>query len=293
MEPSQNLQQEHAARGIPWGRVRSILFRLLVLFLWKTAAAPVEPVYQTDIGQQAAITLQDRSEIHLGGDTSISLSDASQYRTVRLHRGEIFAKVHHDNNRPFHVVVDHLIALDLGTAYDIATHDSTSNVSVLEGEVRLYQRDDRGQWIDPITAEAGIHRRVPAILGPGDLARIEQLSDGTIIVTRTRPDLGVATQRTQWLHGSLLANQQRLDEVIWQFNRYNHTQIVIDDPEVGALACGGAFNLDNVDGLIKGLRQLFHIDVEIVEGVDGRPSSYHLRNAAVKTSVSGRRRGTG
>jgi len=293
MDSSQTLQPQGTAGGTSRAWVKNVLFRVLVLFLWKSAAAPIEPVYQTDIGQQAAITLQDHSEIHLGGDTSIMLSDASQFRTVRLQRGEIFANVHHDNNRPFQVVVNHLIAFDLGTAYDISTHDSTTNISVLQGEVRLYQRDDGGRWIDPITVDAGIHRRVPALLGAGDLARVEQLSDGTVIVTRSRPDLNVATQRTQWLQGSLLADRQRLDEVIWQFNRYNHTQIVIDDPEVGALACGGAFSLNNVDGLIKGLRQLFHIDVERVEGVDGQPSSYHLKNAAVKKSGRGRRQGAG
>lgn len=241
---------------------------------------PMPPEYQTAIGQQAQVTLADHSEIHLGGDTSILVNDASHFRTVQLRRGEIFTTVHHDNNRPFQVVDGHLIASDVGTAYDYAKHDSTSHIAVLDGEVRLYQRSDLDQWSDPIVAELGVYRRAPVILGPGDLARMEQMSDGTVIVTRSpvRPD--TAQERIKWLEGSIAASQQRLDEVIWEFNRYNRTQIIIDDPELRRTLWGGVFSLNRVQDFISALRLQHHVDVEVVKGADGQPYSYHLRGGA-------------
>lgn len=259
-------------------RAVNALACLLVGLQWRTAPAPVAPVYQTDIGQQTTVILQDQSEVHLGGDTSVRLNDSSQFRTVHLQRGEIFARVHHDSDRPFEVVVNHLIALDLGTAYDISTHESTSNVAVTDGQVRLFQRDDWGRQIDPITVESGGYRRVPVILGPGDVARVEQLEDGTVIVTRSPRSIEGAREHTEWLGGSMIASTRRLDEIVWAFNRYSHTPIVIDDPEVGAMLFTVGFRLDNINGLIESLKLRY--DVEIVKGTGGQPLSYHLKGVA-------------
>lgn len=244
------------------------------------ATDPAAPVYHTDIGQQTAVTLEDRSEVHLGGGTSIQVSDAPHFRTVVLERGEILATIHPDSERPFQVVDGHVIASNLGTAYDYAKHDSISNIAVLDGQVRLYQRNELDQRGDPLVAESGVYRRAAVILGAGDLARIEQLNDGTVIVTRTHVGLDAAKQRTQWLEGEMVASGQRLDEVIWKFNRYNRTQIAIDDPDIGSMIWGGAVSLNNVEGLIGVLRLQQHMDVEIVKGDDGQTATYHLKGVA-------------
>jgi transmembrane sensor len=236
------------------------------------SADPTPPEYQTGIAQQAKVTLADQSEIQLGGDTSVLVSDAAYFRTMHVLRGEIFTTVHHDPNRPFQVVDGHITALDVGTAYDYAKHGSISNIAVIEGQVSLHQRNDLDQWSDPIVVEPEGLRRETVILGPGDLARMEQTPDGTVSVTRSHVSSDDAKERIQWLEGSMVASQRRLDEVTWEFNRYNRVQIVIDDASIGSMAWGGAFSLNNVEGFIGALRLQQHMDVDFVTGTDGQPS---------------------
>jgi transmembrane sensor len=275
MSHSLNLIRKPAIRA-HLRRAVSILVYVLAGLGWKTATAPIAPVYQTAIGQHTAITLKDRSEVHLGGATSIVVNDTSGLSTIHLQRGEIFTEVRHNADRPFEVVANHLIAFDLGTAYDMSTHDSTSSIAVLDGQVRLLERNDWGQRFDPITVESGVEQRVPVILGPGDSARAEQLDNGTIMVTRGPTSLAIARQSTEWLQGGMVANTRRLDDIVWQFNRYNHTPIVIDHPEVGVNPLGMvAFRLGDIKGFIDALR--LEYDVEFVAGTGDQSASYHVR----------------
>jgi ferric-dicitrate binding protein FerR (iron transport regulator) len=43
-------------------------------------------------------------------------------------------------------------------------------------------------------------------------------------------------------------HNQRLDEIVWEFNRYNYSQIVFEDPQVAELRMGGAFDLRDLEG---------------------------------------------
>lgn len=279
MPDLRNPRRKQATGGHLRHSINTVVYALAASYHFVTID-PAAPEYHTDIGQHSAVTLKDRSEIRLGGGTSIKVNDAAHFRTVRLERGEILAAVRPDSDRPFQVVDGHLIAFNLGTTYDYVKHGSISNIAVLDGQVRLYQRNGLDQRGDPIVAEAGVYRRAPVILSAGDLARIEQRGDGTVIVTRAHAGLDVARQRTQWLEGEIVASGQRLDEVIWEFNRYNQTQIVIDDPNLGSMIWGGAVSLRNVEGLIGVLRLQQHMDVEIVKGDDGQTTSYHLKGVA-------------
>lgn len=289
MSHSLNLIRKPAV-GAYLRRAVRILVYVLAGLQWKAPAVPLAPVYQTDIGQHTAITLKDRSDVHLGGATSIVVNDTSELSTIHLQRGEIFTEVHHNANRPFEVVANHLIAFDLGTAYDMSTHDSTSSIAVIDGQVRLFERNDWGQRFDPITVEFGVYQRVPVILGPGDSARTEQLDNGTIIVTRGPTNLAIARQSTEWLRGGMIANTRRLDDIVWQFNRYNLTPIVIDHPEVGANPLGMvAFRLGDINGFIDALR--LEYDVEFVAGVGDQSASYHVRGKRLAPERLARTRG--
>lgn len=232
--------------------------------------------YHTEIGRQQALRLADHSEIHMGGNTDIVVNDAAHFRSVLLQNGEIYTTVHHDDRRPFRVIVGHLVVDDIGTAYNVSKHGSTINIAVLEGQLRLYQGDDGIGWGDPILDQPGIHLRAPITMGPGDLARVEQLDDGTVVVNKTHAGQDVANQRAEWREGHMIASQQRLDEVVWEFDRYNRVQIVIDDPEVGKVPYGGALSLANVEGLIRACRDQYGIRVEVEKDSSGQVVSYHL-----------------
>jgi transmembrane sensor len=261
---------------------------LKLLFLTPVVLIPTEAsdlsaepvlVRQTQIGQRMPIFLDDSCQLILGGDTRITLDDTPGLHRLTLEKGELSANVRHSDNRRFEILMGQLVILDVGTQFVATRHDDISNVSVTEGQLRLFQRGPNGEFLDPIVVDSGVNRREPAVLDAGDQARVEQLSDGTLVVNKDTRDLNAAARRMQWVRGKVDTEGRRLDELVWEFNRYNLQQIVIDDPQIAPLTLGGIHELGNVDGFVKSLVESYHIRVTLESDNGGMPSSYHLQGA--------------
>jgi ferric-dicitrate binding protein FerR (iron transport regulator) len=82
----------------------------------------------------------------------------------------------------------------------------------------------------------------------------------------------------QWLEDKLDATGWRLDELVWEFNRYNLRQIVIDDPQIASRSFGMTLQLKSVDDFTKAL-MTEGITVTRVPEEGGASWSYHLRGA--------------
>ena len=273
-------------RHLRKGKARTrILLRLLFLALWlaPTAASDLLAdqvlVRQTQIGQRMPIYLSESSQLVLGGDTSVAIDDTAPAHRVILKSGELYANVHHNDDRAFEIVVGQLVLYDRGTQFVASKHDEIANVAVTEGQLQLFERGPEGEFRDPMVVEPGVHRREPAILAAGDQARVEQLSDGTLVVTRGKRDLAAAKRRMQWLEDNLDTTGWRLDELVWEFNRYNLRQIVIDDPQLASQSFGMTLHLNNVDDFTKAL-MTYGITVTRGGGDGGTDWSYHLRGGS-------------
>jgi transmembrane sensor len=71
-----------------------------------------------------------------------------------------------------------------------------------------------------------------------------------------------------------------LANVVIAFNRYNHRQIVIDDPSIAGLRIGGKFPKTDPDSFISALTTSFGLQARL-EGADVDPGSgtIHLSRA--------------
>lgn len=210
----------------------------------------------TDIGRRDAIALEDLTELHLNGDTSIHIRETLETRKLVLEKGEVLASVHHDEARPFEVVIKHALLFDLGTEFDAANHDNTTNVSVIGGELRVFEQKDNGERLDPFVETAAGSRRALTLLEVGDIARIEERSDGSVVVRVARGSADEVRARTSWLRGELNVTTESLDELVAQFNRYHVEHLTIENRRIAEMkAPAGHFFLSDLGAFLSNLPQ--------------------------------------
>jgi transmembrane sensor len=239
----------------------------------------------TGTAQRSDYTLADQSRIFLNADTAVFIKEGRDKRQLFLLKGEVLADIRHDESKPFEVIVGHVVLRDLGTRFDISTHDDVTNVSATAGTIRVYTQGKDGHLEDPVVVTAAVARRTPAVLKNGDLVRLEE-HDGTVLVFRDLNDPHAAQNRTTWLQEEYIIDKQRLDEVVWEFNRFNQAQIVIDDPDIAGMKLGGRYRLSSEDVFLSNLRLGFQLEVMRVDADETHPPSYILRRSPKSASLT-------
>jgi transmembrane sensor len=215
--------------------------------------------------------------VHLNTDTSITVKEGPGGRYVILERGEVFTVVRHDEVRPFHLAVGHVVIEDLGTQFDVSTDEGKTRITVIDGKVRILERRDDGRVVDPLVASSGGSKREGAVLEVGDVAKIEEHGDGTATVYKGPRDIAEVTRRIQWLQGQLDFTGQSLAEVVREINRYNRLQLVIDDPRIAGLRIGGRFDVRDLNGFVDSLRVRDRIRATVTIRDRGSTQEIHLR----------------
>ena len=233
----------------------------------------------TEIAHREAIALEDLSQLRLNADTSISINETPQTRKVVLKKGELLAVVKHNDARPFEIIVQHAVLADLGTMFNVDAHDGVTNVAVIEGKIRVYEQKDNGGRLDPLVETPEGYRRGPAYLEIGDISRVEERGDGSVLVRREGRDLTEAKARTSWLRGELNVTTERLDEVVAEFNRYHAERLIITDENIAKIkALPGHYSLSDLQAFRGSLLQL-GLQADPLPGTQGtaHPQDYLVR----------------
>lgn len=194
---------------------------------------------KTGMGQRQTARLNDGSSISLNGDTTIDLLIDHRRRQVRLVRGEAMFDIAKDAQRPFLVDLGDAQIRVLGTKFNIRRRESVTELAVTEGVVAVSSAGTH-----PVTVSAGSS----ALIRPG-------------IATTLVNDPGIVQQRVAWTEGLLEFDQQPLEEVVEEFNRYRANPIVIGDPRIAGTVITGRFGIDESDAFAEALQSSFDIAV--------------------------------
>jgi transmembrane sensor len=194
---------------------------------------------KTGPGQRQTARLNDGSSISLNGDTTIDLLIDQRRRQVRLLRGEAMFDIAKDAKRPFLVDLGDAQIRVLGTKFNIRRREGVTELAVTEGVVAVSSTGTR-----PVTVSAGSS----ALIRPG-------------IATTLVNDPGIVQQRVAWTEGFLEFDQQPLEEVVEEFNRYRANPIVIGDPRIAGTVITGRFGIDESDAFAEALQSSFDIAV--------------------------------
>ncbi|QJU60153.1 FecR family protein [Sphingomonas sp. AP4-R1] len=198
------------------------------------------PVLSTHVGEQHSTTLDDGSRVALNTDSHLTVHFARAERRISLEQGEAMFDVAHDTSRPFIVSVGNEHIKALGTAFVVRKDGDQVRVTLLRGRVEVTRDGARPQLL--------------AVLRPGD-----RLSAGASDAPRLdRPALDTVTA---WRRGELLFDGTPLADAVAEVNRYDHVQVVVEDPRLRALPISGVFNTDDATEFAAAAAQLHGLKV--------------------------------
>lgn len=229
------------SRYVVAGFAAAVLVAILVTPLFFLAPGDR---FETAKGVQQTTRLADGSRVELNTATRLRADIGAERRDVWLDEGEAFFEVTHDAARPFVVHAGPHTVTVLGTKFSVRREGGQVRVSVLEGRVRL---DDKDR---PRSAKADV-------LTAGAIART---ADAGVIIRQASPER--VEDDLSWRSGMLVFDQVTLAEAVAEFNRYNERQLVIADSAVSDIRIGGRLQARSVDGFARLLQRTYGLRIE-------------------------------
>jgi transmembrane sensor len=188
--------------------------------------------YRTVAGERRMITLSDGSKLSLDADSEVTVRYEKHARSLHLLKGQARFDVAHDRKRPFSVVAGNQKVIATGTAFNIDMGGPKILVTLIEGRVMVYDENGDTTLGHAIELRAG-----------------QQLS----AAPAAPPEIAPANIRraTAWTIGQIMFDDEPLSSVVERVNRYGGIQVVIADPQVGAMKISGVFNAGDVLGFVE------------------------------------------
>ncbi|WP_288132600.1 FecR domain-containing protein [Microbulbifer sp.] len=197
--------------------------------------------YQTGIGDQRVVHLEDGSTLMLNTDSRVGVRYRRDQRALFLERGEAFFMVAKNPSRPFVVNVQGSQVRALGTAFNVALRAEKVRVAVTQGVVAVESEDMQGR-----------SRQLAKML-PGQGVRYAanrpQDNSGVIPINLEKV--------TAWQTHRIYFDNERLEDAIAEYNRYTTRKMVLVGDALADQRISGVFNIGDADGLAFALEQSF------------------------------------
>lgn len=275
------VQSQHAvpralSRGVKFSMAAAVVAVLAGAVVFFGLLRTQSPHYQTTLGEQRSVVLEDGSIVELNTSSSIEVELAPQRRVVRLLRGEALFHVAADKHRPFDVLAGNATIRAVGTQFNVDRRSAKTTVTVLEGKVTV---DTTGPEAGSVVAPVSTHNQIskaaralpakpPVALAAGDQAVVES---GEV----ARTSLPNPSVTTAWTQRQLIFEHRPLGEVTEEFNRYNRVQIFIEDAALREEKITGVFEANDPQsflGFLEGIP-----DVRIESSDTGSQRTIRLR----------------
>ncbi len=225
--------------------------------------------YETAHAEQTSWRLPDGSVMHLNSDSRATVRFSHGERLIDLDRGQAHFQVTRDPQRRFRVATDRVDVIAVGTAFDVYRRPETTIVTVVEGKVAVVQlpaaerkagggaaQTAHSLDVQPnANADTSEHGRVDLTAGQ----RVEMNASTTATPDPIQVDL---RESAAWLQRQIVFEQQRLEDVAAEFNRYSRTPLEIEDAELKNLRLSGAFNAYDMDSFVGFLQRLDNVVIE-------------------------------
>jgi transmembrane sensor len=204
---------------------------------------------QTVVGEQSSFTLQDGSVVFLNTNSMVRVGWLPAERHFELVRGEARFKVARDPSRPFTVATATAAVRALGTVFNVRAEPLSTQVAVLEGQVEVTAAPSR----EPASGASVSANEVSTAVQSPAMERVRLAAGERAAVTPRgiQTNAGPPIESVlAWTQRRLVFQDQPLDAVIQEFNRYRTHPLVLDDPALAALRISGVFDLNDPESLI-------------------------------------------
>jgi transmembrane sensor len=205
-------------------------------------------------GEQLSRRLTDGSVLHLNTDSAAIVLYGKTQRLVTLTSGQADFEVAHDSERAFRVLAGSAEVIAIGTQFDVRVQHDCTVITVVEGRVTVAP--------SPMVENPGVGSRQNHSTRLVQLSSNEQLrvAKGEWPAVPASVD---AQRTTAWLRRQIVFDQEPLERVAVEFNRYAPKQIEIATPALGNLEISGAFATDDSEAFIAFLRSLKGVRLEV------------------------------
>ena len=258
----------HSGRRPAWHAAAAAMVLVIVGLVWGGATHLLgSPTYSTAVGEQRTITLEDGSIVYLNTNSEVAIAFADEERRIFLKHGEARFDVAKNPARPFVVQTSQATVRALGTIFNVQVASTNTAVAVLEGRVEVVSRDAlenvgaRRAPDAPITEDAGgsgpaVKRSARVQLAAGEQAAVTPKGE---ILANAGPPLD---RVKAWTERRLVFREDRLSDVVAEFNRYHEQQLRIDDPTLAEHRISGTFTVQDVTSLVQFLERYEHVEVD-------------------------------
>jgi transmembrane sensor len=224
------------------------------LALW-VAPRPVAQI--SDVGQLITLStahgqtverrLADQSVIRLDTDSSALVRYTVESRFAHLVAGRANFQVAHEAKRGFVVQAGAVTVDAVGTNFDVRLDQAATVVTVFEGRVRVGRSGARtaAAAADMIYVAAGQQLWVKENVWPGVPVLVDTGRSGA------------------WIHGQIRFQNEPIENVAAEFNRYSRRPIRILTPALRKIEISGSFSTSDVDAFVLFLRSLHGVQVRV------------------------------
>ncbi len=200
--------------------------------------------------------LEDGSAVELNRGAQVSIRFSQAKRLVDLLAGEAHFTVAKDSRRPFVVRARGTVVQAVGTAFNVLLNEDKVEVIVTEGRVLMNPsiattRKGLIDQSDPLVREVSAGQRSVVPLRAEVAPPVVEAVSGDQIESRLA-----------WKNEMLDFTNTPLSEVILEFNRRNHTQLVIGDSRLAVLPVTAAFRPNKLDEFVELLTLMNGVEAE-------------------------------
>jgi transmembrane sensor len=209
--------------------------------------------FETRHGEQLTRRLADNSVLHLDTDSTATIRYDKTERLVTLTSGQADFEVAHDPERAFRVLAGSAEVIAIGTRFDVRLEHASTVVTVVQGRVAV--------GLSPLLEKRGASTSQHLLPGFVQVGADQQIrvAEGAWPATPATVD---AQRTTAWLRRQIVFDDEPLERVVAELNRYAPKPIEIATPALGKLQISGTFATDDTDAFIAFLRSLKGVRVE-------------------------------
>lgn len=213
-----------------------------------------EIAYETGIGEQRMVELEDRSKIVLDALTTLQVRMTRDSRVIELTQGQALFNVASDPRRPFRVEAGAHSVTAVGTSFNVEYLDRQMQVAMVEGKVAVSIATPSAS----VNGEAD--RRIPFEgarrtfdLVAGQALRVAADGQSHLVL---KADIAAATA---WRQGMLVFTETLLIDAVRDLNRYSRMQIKLGDPSLALLRISGVFESGNTEAFLEAAQSFLPI----------------------------------
>jgi transmembrane sensor len=240
-------------------------------------------VITTERGERREVVLDDGSIVRIDPQTHLRVKFDQKTRRIFLTNGRALFQVAKSPTRPFLVQTDATVVRAVGTAFGVQHESSGVVVTVAEGTVAVlnkssnaFNRREQGlrsgdaPYIDSGATSSSRSSGYDSQLQNDDaqgnaLSEVLLTAGEQVTVQHSGDAIPVrkvdAARELAWAEGQLIFENQNVQHVIAEFNRYNRVQLHVPDPALANRQISGVFSASDPESFVAFVQTVASVHV--------------------------------